>query len=407
MSMATAHRILFCIIALLSFISSNGAVVHRSDTLISLITCHAGPEIYELEGHSGVRIATPAYDYVLNYGLFDFNAPGFVYRFVKGETDYFVGIADFNSFVQSYAAQGRRVVEQQLDLTGEEKSNIIDLAQKALLPENRVYRYNYVKDNCSTRCLQLIEAAVGDTLTFKRGDGMPENTTFRREMKRFHGSYPWYQFGIDMALGKGIDYPLALRERAFAPVTLQYLMDSASLACHDGMPRNIVGQTVELFPGIDGGASLPSTPWWATPFVAAVVLFLLSVSITVRDISRQRVSRWFDSLLFGIVGLSGFLLTFLIFVSVHEATSPNYLYMWLNPFVLVISVAVWIKSAKNVVLCCHFINFALVSLMAVLWPFLSQCGNWAFIPLIAADLLRSVNYIYINCVKNPTGNTRR
>ena len=122
---------------------------------------------------------------MLNYGLFDFNAPGFVYRFVKGETDYFVGLADFNSFVQSYAAQGRRVVEQQLDLTGEEKSNIIDLAQKALLPENRVYRYNYVKDNCSTRCLQLIEAAVGDTLTFKRGDGMPENTTFRREMKRF------------------------------------------------------------------------------------------------------------------------------------------------------------------------------------------------------------------------------
>ena len=46
MSMATAHRILFCIIALLPFISSNGAVVHRSDTLISLITCHAGPEIY-------------------------------------------------------------------------------------------------------------------------------------------------------------------------------------------------------------------------------------------------------------------------------------------------------------------------------------------------------------------------
>ncbi len=184
-------------------------------------------------------------------------------------------------------------------------------------------------------------------------------------------------------------------------------MDSASLAGHDGMPRNIVGQTVELSPSIDGGASLPSTPWWATPFAAAVVLFLLSVSITVRDISRQRVSRWFDSLLFGIVGLSGLLLTFLIFVSVHEATSPNYLYMWLNPFVLVISVAVWIKSAKNVVLCCHFINFALVLLMAVLWPFLSQCGNWAFIPLIAADLLRSVNYIYINCVKNPTGNTRR
>ena len=101
MSMATAHRILFCIIALLPFISSNGAVVHRSDTLISLITCHAGPEIYELEGHSGVRIATPAYDYVLNYGLFDFNAPGFVYRFVKGETDYMLSSCPFAFFFRN------------------------------------------------------------------------------------------------------------------------------------------------------------------------------------------------------------------------------------------------------------------------------------------------------------------
>ena len=39
----------------------------------------------------------------------------------------------------------------------------------------------------------------------------------------------------------------------------------------------------------------------------------------------------FDTIYFNIAGLAGLLLTFLIFVSVHYATSPNWLYLWLNP----------------------------------------------------------------------------
>ena len=60
-----------------------------TDTVVSLVTFHPGSDIYELEGHTALRVTTPeGIDIAANWGLFDFNTPNFVYRFVKGETDY-------------------------------------------------------------------------------------------------------------------------------------------------------------------------------------------------------------------------------------------------------------------------------------------------------------------------------
>ena len=61
--------------------------LYSQDIQVSLITCSPGKEIYELEGHTALRIKTPDYDMAVNYGIFDFNSPNFIYRFVKGETD--------------------------------------------------------------------------------------------------------------------------------------------------------------------------------------------------------------------------------------------------------------------------------------------------------------------------------
>ena len=57
------------------------------------------------------------YDQVINWGLFDFEAPNFVYRFVKGETDYMCGTVPADYFINSYLRDGRTVTEQILDLT--------------------------------------------------------------------------------------------------------------------------------------------------------------------------------------------------------------------------------------------------------------------------------------------------
>ena len=193
--------------------------------VVSLLTCAPGELVYELEGHTGLRFRTSTTDIVVNWGLFDFNSPGFIYRFVRGETDYTVGAAPTEWFLNQYRHQGRSVTEQVLNLTPTEALRLQQLVADNM-QNNPVYRYNYVKDNCSLRPLRLIEKALApDSIHFT--DTVAAGTTFRSMMTDFHRSYPWYQFGIDLALGSGIDYRITTAEAAFAPVTLQKLAASA------------------------------------------------------------------------------------------------------------------------------------------------------------------------------------
>lgn len=96
-----------------------------------------------------------------------------------------------------------------------------------------------------------------------------------------------------------------------------------------------------------------------------------------------------------MLGLAGCLLTFLIFISVHEATSPNYLFAWLNPFCLIPATFIWKKNCKTALFCYQIVNFAVLLLLLATWPVLPQSANAAFLPLVLADMLRAANYIFI------------
>jgi len=364
---------------------------HNTDTIVSLITCYPGHDIYELEGHTALRLRIGDDNgFVVHWGLFDFDAPNFVYRFVKGETDYMCGLAPWGDFAMAYSRQGRRIDEQILNLNGTQKRRIVELLQENLLPQNRVYRYNYVKDNCATRPLQIIRTATGDSL--RTGpcvfDTWSRPASFRDVMRFYHRNYPWYQFGIDLALGSGIDYPLKSEEYAFVPLLLEQQIEGATVN-----NRHIAGhvQTVVDFPA-DNAIAGP-TPWYLTPFAVCWTVFALLLYATVRDRRRRSVTKWIDAVYFGILGMAGLLLTFLIFISVHEATSPNFLYIWLNPLCLIPVVFIWLKNGKKVVLCYQIINFAAVFAGLACWWWLPQSANAAFLPLVLADLIRAGNYI--------------
>ncbi len=99
---------------------------------ISLLTCAPGSEIYALFGHSAIRYENPEkdQDWVFNYGMFSFKEPNFVMRFVKGETDYQLGVVPFRYFETEYALRGSSVYQQVLNLTDEEKAKLISLLEE-------------------------------------------------------------------------------------------------------------------------------------------------------------------------------------------------------------------------------------------------------------------------------------
>lgn len=357
---------------------------------ISLLTCSPGTDIYELEGHTALRVNDGINDFCVNWGVFDFDAPNFVYRFVKGETDYMCALSSTQAFLRPYMIHGRTVTEQVLDLDSAQTAAVMDLIAVSLRPENRVYRYNYVLDNCATRPLALLDSAASGEIRLAAPDKAwtGDEPTFRGVMRYHHSRYPWYQFGIDLALGPGIDSVIAPRALSFAPTLLRQMVAGATIGA-----RPLVRETDLLVAG--HAAPLPQTPWWCTPLSVFSILFVITLLVCVRDFRRQRVTGWYQALIFTLFGLAGSLIAFLVFVSSHEATSPNWLLLWLNPFCLIVPACIWFRRCRSFLICYQIVNFAAVIAVIPVMLAMNQNVNLAFLPLVTTDLALSISYILI------------
>lgn len=383
-------RILAILLALVVGAPVHSRADEAPDTLVYFINVGPGSDIYELEGHAAIGVVTPRDARAYNFGVFDFNAPNFVYRFVKGETDYMAAEMPLGWLVSGYAAEGRSVTAHLLDLTPDQKAAVVAALERNVLPENRTYRYNYIRDNCSTRPLAVIERACGDTIAFAAAPAyLTAEPTFRNIMRYHHRNYPWYQFGIDLALGSEIDRPATVRDHAFAPTVLNDMIAGATIG-----DRPLVASTARLCDPAESPVAGP-TPWYLTPLFAAWLLFAAALAVTVYDLRTHRRSRAFDAIVFGIYGLAGCLVAYLVFISVHAATSPNWLLVALNPFCLMVPLFQWAKWAERAVNCYFIINFALVTALLLLWPLTGQSANAAFIPLALVDIMRSALRIRI------------
>lgn len=376
-------------------LSENEGASQKDSITISLVTCFPGPEIFELYGHEGIRVRGNGVDSVWNYGVFDFREPNFVYRFVKGETDYMGASYPFEWFLPEYLARGSKVVEQDLNLTQEEARRLLGLLRTSTLPENRKYRYNYVKDNCSTRVYRLVEQALDERVIY------PDTVhygTFRNEMRSYNEGYPWYQFGIDIALGSGIDHDLKAEDEMFVPVELMRMASGAHLS--DG--RKLVKDTRLLNEGIEK-ATLPPTPWYAAPLFWSWIVFAALCIFCLVSLKCGKIVKVVYSLWFLILGLAGLVVTFLVFVSSHEATSPNALIFWLNPLQLLLAVCLWWRPVRIVAMVIAVLDVVAMLCLLVVWPFQTQSANPAFFPLMGTTLIMAATYAIL-CRKSSYNN---
>ena len=152
----TVYIFTFCVILQLPAKAQKyDPLVYMDSVEFSLLTCSPHEEVYSLYGHTALRYRDlhqgKEADFVFNWGVFNFNAPHFVARFVFGLTDYELEMAPFSVFCKYYQHWGSSVTEQVLNLTAEEKLTLNVALEENYQPENRVYRYNYFYDNCSTR----------------------------------------------------------------------------------------------------------------------------------------------------------------------------------------------------------------------------------------------------------------
>lgn len=257
------RTILYPLLTLYLLIFSNGqAIASGNDSIrLSLLTCAPGEEIYSLFGHTAIRYEDPAngIDAVFNYGLFSFNTPNFILRFSLGETDYQLGATDYARFAAEYAFDGRSVWQQTLNLSKEEKAELIRLLQENYLPENRVYRYNFFYDNCATRPRDKIEESIDGKVIYP-AEPQDGSLSFRDIVHQYCKGHPWARFGIDLCIGSEADRPITQRQMMFAPF---YLMDAFAGAqiVHDSVQRPLVSGKeliVDALPEEEEGGWMPT-----------------------------------------------------------------------------------------------------------------------------------------------------
>ena len=321
--------------------TTNYAETPADSIRVSLLTCSPHDEIYSLYGHTAIRYEDKASktDIVVNYGMFSFKKPFFVARFVLGLTDYEMGIQDFNDFCYEYQYFGSQVTQQEINLTPEEKGQLLKALQDNYA-NARVYRYNYFYNNCTTKARDIILKSVNGKIEYK--NAIDKSVSFRDLIHGCNANYSWASFGNDLLLGFKADMQTTREEQQFLPDNLMRDFGQAKIVSADGSARPLVKNTEIIVKGNDHAIAEKTK---VTPQFVFITLLLLIAAIVVAEFKTKKRFLWVDISLLLASGLAGLILFVMLF-SEHPTTSTNLQIFILCPLNLYWAIYI-IKNKRN------------------------------------------------------------
>ncbi|NDP22776.1 MAG: DUF4105 domain-containing protein [Paludibacter sp.] len=378
----------FCISLFLIDLKSQQLSVGDS-AVFSLITCSPGEEVYSKFGHTAIRIkdAESGTDVVFNYGIFSFETNNFYYKFIKGETDYLLGVYDTKYFLPEYAMRNSMVWEQVLNLSLTEKRILYNILVENYEPQNRVYRYNFAFDNCSTRPRDKLLAALHGYVIFQDNS---DAKTFRQWVGTYVGTDTWLKFGIDLVFGIEADRFASVSESSFLPEVLMSEFQTAQIKTPDGQNRKLVTERNIL---VEKKEVIEEKPFWLyKPISISGLLLLIGIIITIWDNKRKHHYVPFDFALMLLTGLGGLIVFYLMFFSVHPLVKYNLNILWLNPLNLIVAILVWIRPLRIVLFYYQILNILLLAAALFVFALSTQDFNIASFPIIVLLLMRSTSW---------------
>lgn len=364
----------------------------QNDTLsqqaeISILTCSAGDELYSTFGHTGIRVKDPIQniDVVFNYGMFSFGGSSmkdqveFGVKFIRGNLEYWLGLSKFENFMRGYKYDERWVYEQVLNLSHEDKEELLNALIENYKPENRAYRYDFFFDNCSSRVRDILVKAVGPVF------GDANSDVFRKTDKSFIDlidpyikKSPWLDLGMDIMLGIPSSRKASPYEFMFLP---DHLMEQISKA--DGLVKS--EHYLIDFPRRH---VTESKFHLVTPLSVFTLLLLIIATITYFNYKNNKHWKFIDVTLMLVTGLMGCLFLFMWFGTKHLPAHANLNMFWAFP--LNIIALFFINNKKWSIYFKIVLGFAGFILLA--WFISPQQYHVAIIPI---SLLLIIRYLKI------------
>lgn len=399
------HRTLYsssiwicCLLCLMasSLVIVGGSTDAGPATQISLLTASPGEELYSSFGHSAIRIrdTIAGIDRVFNYGTFDFDTPNFYGKFIRGNLNYRLSVASFDSFLENYRYEERAVYEQSLALNQAECQAVMDFLVENYKPQNRYYRYDFFFDNCATRIRDLFELVLNNRLKWHFEDSSrrfsPDTppSTFRQLVDQCTRHRYWADFGIDLMLGAKTDRLAQPREYLFLPDYLQKAFGKATLTDSTGIDRPLVAQTRQLL----YAQLLHPAPFWQGPTVVFSTCAVLVMLLSIWARRKKRELTNFDRLLFGSTGFLGWFLLFCWFGTSHSVLVNNWNLVWAFPLHLPVALLALRQQPRFNVWRKWYFGLSVIVLLTASfsWVLFPQIYHPAVSSLIFILLFRSI-----------------
>lgn len=357
-------------------------------TKVSLITIAPGNELNDAFGHTLLWIYDPAngIDKAYNFGEYDYDTKNFYWKFVKGQLPYKMGYYPLNVYEQYYQKQNRKMTEQVMSLAIGQKQLMYNNLEKTYNnPTTRNYMYKFYTDNCSTRIRDALLLACTDSVHLQNIPEMNDGT-YREWMNKclLRKHHYWAAVGMNAGLGAPADERILQFNACYLP---ENLMKSMSVARRMAKRRvfYFVKSTTDLYPTtvIDEKPSFFLTPrFWFS------LVLLITGYITFIDWKKRRKGYFIDKILFGIVGLLGWVLLFLWFGTDHGVTNYNRNLLWAFPFHL--PIIFWLSEKKGTRDFWYGYYFMLVGLMLAMGLIFVSQYSLDTVPLVLALFIRAI-----------------
>ena len=361
-----------------------------------LVTCEPAKEIYERFGHSGIRVYDPEtkIDEVFHWGLFSFDTPNFVGRFISGNTDYEMGVYSTKFFLPQYVERGSSVYAQELNLTTEQKHALWAKLWDNYRPENRKYRYNFIYDNCATRPYQMILDAYEGNVISSVDLG---ELTYRDIIDKYVAPNTLYNLGISLIVGSEADKNITTEECVSFPLYTQFVLDHTTIISTN---ENVVVNT-EILHQAEFKPLHINTMAYNTFTIIATILILICI---VFYMLKKRYMPVLTQLILIVSGLVGIIIAYLWFCSHHPLVSNNYNILWCNPLNLIFGILLFTRrtfmpKAKMIIaIALHLIS--ILFLLVIIFDLQNINASVPMLWLMTAYALSTVAFTYKNQLKN-------
>ncbi len=300
-----------------------------SNLTVYLLTFGQGDEVWAKFGHNAIWIhdANTRQDITYNWGMFSFSEPNFIGRFLRGDTHYWMQGIPLDWILREYREANRTVLAQELNLPPGQRLALAQQLAWDSLPQNKYYRYDYFRDNCSTRVRDALDRAFSFQI---RGatDTVVTNGTYRSHTARLTAdNLPLYT-GIQLALGHRADKPLTAWEEMFLPVPMSSRLRTLTVAGPGGIRIPIVRTERTLFQALRE-PERASPPNYIALFLAiglvlaGLIVYLVRLAETGSRLATfaaaSLTTLWtFLSGFFGLVVLAAWLFTAHVFMGKNE-----------------------------------------------------------------------------------------